>query len=134
MSKVNCKVTNSIVKTCNTKCTYTIYKSVFGYVYGLLTLYTLVALNVHIILLVPCFPLTPPQNGKMTCSLGDDGALSYRDTCTFTCDAGYELFASETRTCHGYGRWSGTDTICVGMSLILVFIVSIHVCVLTITQ
>jgi len=66
-------------------------------------------------LLVPCFPLTPPENGEMTCSLGDDGVLSYSDICTFTCNAGYELFASETRKCYGYGRWSGTDAICVGM-------------------
>jgi len=74
----------------------------------------------HIIPLVPCFPLPPPENGEMTCSPADDGVLSYSDTCTFTCNAGYELFASETMKCYGYVRWSGTDTICVGMCLAIV--------------
>ena len=48
----------------------------------------------------------------ITCSLGDDGVLSYEDTCSFTCDTGYELFGSDNRTCQGDGSWSGILTYC----------------------
>ena len=48
----------------------------------------------------------------ITCSLGDDGVPFYGDTCSFTCNAGYELTGSDTRTCQSDGRWSGVDTYC----------------------
>ena len=46
------------------------------------------------------------------CSLGDDEVLSYEDTCSFTCNTGYELTGSDTRTCQSDGSWSGTDITC----------------------
>ena len=46
------------------------------------------------------------------CPLGDDGVLSYEDTCTYTCDTGYEITGSSTRTCQSDGTWSGSDTMC----------------------
>ena len=46
------------------------------------------------------------------CSLGDDNVLSYEDICTFTCNTGYELTDSNTRTCQSNGSWSGSDTMC----------------------
>ena len=61
---------------------------------------------------VPCSPLTVPNNGIINCSLGDDGVPSYKDTCSFTCNTGYELTGSDTRTCQSNGSWSGIDTIC----------------------
>ena len=48
----------------------------------------------------------------VTCSLGDDGVPSYEDTCSFTCNTGYELTGSNTRTCQSNGRWSGSETMC----------------------
>jgi len=63
-------------------------------------------------LIVPCLPLTDPNNGVMTCSLGDDGIPSYEDTCNFTCNTGYELTGSNTRTCQSDFSWSGTGTMC----------------------
>ena len=48
----------------------------------------------------------------MTCSLGDDGVPSYEDTCSFTCNTGYELTGSDTRTCQIDGSWSGSETMC----------------------
>ena len=50
----------------------------------------------------------------ITCSLGDDGVPSYEDTCSFTCNTGYELTGSDTRTCQSDGNWSGTKTMCIG--------------------
>ena len=50
-----------------------------------------------------------PTNGMIICSLGDDGV---EDTCNFTCNTGYELIGSETRTCLSNGSWSGDDVMC----------------------
>ena len=63
---------------------------------------------------VRCSPLTNPNNGEISCSLGDDGVYSYEDTCSFTCNTGYELTGSDTRTCQSDGSWSGSDAVCKG--------------------
>ena len=62
--------------------------------------------------LVSCLSLTDPNNGMINCSLGDDGVPSYEDTCSFTCNTGYELTGSDTRICQSDGSWSGSDVIC----------------------
>ena len=51
----------------------------------------------------------------IVCSLGDDEIPSYEDTCSFTCDTGYELTGSDTRTCQSDGSWSGSQASCVIM-------------------
>ena len=56
---------------------------------------------------VQCPPLTAPDNGMISCTGNEVG-----DTCTISCDDGYELGGSETRTCQGDGSWSGTDATC----------------------
>ena len=48
----------------------------------------------------------------INCSLGDDRVPSYEDTCSFTCNTGYELTGSDTRTCQSNGNWSGSDDVC----------------------
>ena len=48
----------------------------------------------------------------INCSLGDDGVPSYEDTCSFTCNTGYELTGSDTRTCQSDGSWSGSENVC----------------------
>ena len=63
-------------------------------------------------LLVSCSPLNNPSNGIMNCSLGDDNITSYEDTCSFTCNTGYELTGNDTRTCQSNGSWSGSDSAC----------------------
>ena len=63
-------------------------------------------------LALPCPLLGDPNNGMINCSLGDDGVLSYGDTCSFMCDIGYELTGSGTRTCHSNGSWSGSVATC----------------------
>ena len=62
--------------------------------------------------LVNCSSLSDPNNGMINCSLGDDGVPSYEDTCSFTCNTGYELTGSDTRTCQSDGSWSGSDDVC----------------------
>ena len=62
--------------------------------------------------IVSCQSLTDPSNGMINCSLGDDEVPSYEDTCSFTCDTGYELTDNDTRTCQSDGTWSGNSTMC----------------------
>ena len=64
------------------------------------------------LLLVSCPSLSEPSNGMINCSLGDDGVPSYEDTCSFTCNTGYELTGSESRTCQSDGSWSGSNAVC----------------------
>ena len=52
------------------------------------------------------------NNGDVPCSKGDDGVLSYEDTCSVTCNTGYTLTGSDLRTCQSDGSWSGTDGSC----------------------
>ena len=61
---------------------------------------------------VSCPSLTDPNNETITCSLGDDEVPSYEDTCSFTCNTGYELTGSDSRTCQSNGSWSGSDDVC----------------------
>ena len=61
---------------------------------------------------VLCPSLTDPKNGVMTCLLGDDGVLSYKDTCNFKCNSHFEQRGSETRTCQSDESWNGTETMC----------------------
>ena len=63
-------------------------------------------------LIVFCSSLTDPYNGIINCSLGDDGVHSYEDTCSFTCNTGYKLIGSVTRTCQSDGSWSCGDAMC----------------------
>ena len=54
-----------------------------------------------------------PSNGEITsCSSGSIGVGYEGDTCSFTCNTGYELTGSDNRTCQSDGSWSGTDSTC----------------------
>ena len=67
-----------------------------------------------LIITVACQPLlSDPDNGAITCLLGHDGVPSFEDTCSFTCNTGYELTGSDTRTCQSDGSWSGSETLCI---------------------
>ena len=75
----------------------------------------------YVIFTVTCPPLVLP-NGMVNCSLGDDEVPSYEDTCSFTCNTGYELTGGGTRTCQSDGSWSNTEVICQeGMNTCLAF-------------
>ncbi|XP_065899772.1 uncharacterized protein [Dysidea avara] len=61
---------------------------------------------------VQCSTLFNTDNGTINCLLGDDEVPSYEDSCNLTCNTGYELTGSDTRTCQSNGRWSGSDGVC----------------------
>ena len=67
---------------------------------------------VFFLIIVTCPPLSDPSNGMVNCSLADDGVASHGDTCTYTCNTGYELTGGGTRTCQSDGSWSGSDAMC----------------------
>ena len=64
-------------------------------------------------MLVTCPSLTDPSNGMISCMLGGDGVAHPDDTCTFTCNNGYQLIGSGMRTCGDDGSWSGNDAMCI---------------------
>ena len=64
-----------------------------------------------------CSTLTAVDNGKMSCYNGStytNGESYEGDTCSFTCNTGYELTGSDNRTCQSDGSWSGSETSCRG--------------------
>ena len=69
-------------------------------------------MRVWVFLLVSCSSLSKPNNGMISCSLGDDGVPSHEDTCSFICNTGYKLIGSDTRICQSNGSWSGSDAMC----------------------
>ena len=73
-------------------------------------------LYVHIV--STCPPLNAPDNGIMTCVLGDDDVATHMDYCTFTCKNGYRMSGSYTRKCltsYGNAKWTGYAARCYGM-------------------
>ena len=63
-------------------------------------------------LLLVCPSLNDPSNGMINCTQGGDGVSDPGDTCTYTCNTGYELTGSNTRTCQSNGSWSGSAPTC----------------------
>ena len=64
--------------------------------------------------LVSCPPLTAPDNGMIDCT----GSL-FEDTCTFSCEADYNITGSESRTCQSDRTWSGSEAMCTRGMLLL---------------
>ena len=55
------------------------------------------------------------MNGTLQCSNGATTGV-FEDTCTFSCNAGYELQGSDNGTCLANQSWSGGDPICVALN------------------
>ena len=61
---------------------------------------------------IQCYNILAPANGEISsCSSGKVGVGYEGDTCSFTCDTGYELPGDDTRTCQSNGSWSGSDDV-----------------------
>ena len=58
--------------------------------------------------IVLCSPLVNIVNGSINCFLGP----SKEDICNVTCNKGFILVGSDTRTCLHNGSWSGIDGSC----------------------
>ena len=55
-----------------------------------------------------CLPLNAPDNGMIVCN-----GNQFEDTCTTTCNPGYELTGNGITTCLGNQTWSGTEVMCI---------------------
>ena len=65
-------------------------------------------------LVITCLVLSAPDDGQISCSPGND---SPGDTCTFTCDDGFKISGTQSRTCQDDGTWNGADdTVCTSES------------------
>ncbi|XP_078603674.1 P-selectin-like [Branchiostoma floridae x Branchiostoma japonicum] len=61
---------------------------------------------------VQCPALSNPTNGRMSCNNGS--SFRHPETCTFSCNHGYQLSAGSTsRTCQADRTWSGSAARCV---------------------
>ena len=58
-----------------------------------------------------CPMLRQPSNGTMRCTKDD---LSYQTMCEFSCNPGFKLVGSRTRTCLAIAFWSGLSAKCRG--------------------
>ena len=68
--------------------------------------------HLSIPLVTTCPILSAPGDGQISCSPGND---SPGDTCTLTCDDGFVIEGTQSRTCQDDLTWSGfDDTYCLG--------------------
>lgn len=64
---------------------------------------------ISLIYIVQC-PQLP--NGTIKCLNGSTIGM-YEDTCTFSCDDGFQLRGSHLEECLDTGKWSGANATCV---------------------
>ena len=62
--------------------------------------------------LVSCPTINEILDGAVDCEFESNATPSIGETCSFTCNTGYEITGSDTRTCQSDGSWSGTATMC----------------------
>ena len=72
----------------------------------------LLFLIVVLSIIVTCSPLNQPANGMIDCLLRGDNIANLGESCTFSCDNGFMLRGSVTRTCQNDSSWSGIETTC----------------------
>ena len=70
-----------------------------------------------------CQPLEDIDDGRVECSLGDDGVPTEGDTCIYVCDEGFVVIGDTvTRECQSDGTWSGSEPTCErGKNIIIVY-------------
>ena len=66
---------------------------------------------------VNCGTLTNPGNGRVSHTAG----TMFRQTATYSCNAGYKLLGNSTRTCQATRLWSGSVPTCLGKSLLALY-------------
>jgi len=61
-----------------------------------------------------CVTLVLTDGIKMSCDSKYTNGVGYvGDTCSFTCNTGYEFSGSDSRTCQNDGSWTGIKATCV---------------------
>lgn len=57
-----------------------------------------------------------PRNGNFSCTNGSFGMYYYTSVCTFTCNPGFNLSHTLSRTCTSAGTWDNTIPTCVNIN------------------
>ena len=70
--------------------------------------------NYLILTVMNCGALTNPTNGQVSHTAG----TTYGQTAIYSCNTGYSLVGSSTRTCQATGDWSGSVPTCQGGLLV----------------
>ena len=86
-------------------------------IYHCIDSYIMRALIVIIVIYIDSLPVQCPApiNGTLQCPNGATTGV-FENTCTFSCNAGYELQGSNNGTCLANQSWSGGDPICVALN------------------
>jgi len=50
------------------------------------------------------------------CDTKEDGVVLYEDICFFSCNSGYELIGSDSRTCQSNASLNGTKAMCIALN------------------
>ncbi len=58
---------------------------------------------------INCGHLTDPANGQVDTSSG----TIFGSTATYSCDSGYTLSGSSSRTCEDDGLWTQSEPVCI---------------------
>jgi len=78
-----------------------------SYIEQLLCMYNIFAV------LPLCQFLDDIDNGRVNCSLGEDGVPNEGDTCIYVCDEGFYVTGNTiVRECQSDGNWSGNEPTC----------------------
>ncbi len=81
--------------------------------------------------MIECDVLTDPANGQVNISSG----TIFGSTATYSCNNGYTLSGSVSRTCGASGFWSGSEPTCEGIArpiIINIILIIIHLQLLTV--
>lgn len=61
----------------------------------------------RLFVVISCNPLSSPANGDVAFSSTEFGAIA-----TYSCNDGFKLIGSKTRTCQLDSQWSGSEPFC----------------------
>ena len=65
----------------------------------------------NLCLVLECGPPTVPTNGLVDTPYG----TTFGSTATYTCDTGYILSGSQSRSCGADGNWTSSEPFCEGV-------------------
>ena len=71
------------------------------------SLYCSILTPIHVLTSGSCSSLSSPRYGRVSVTTRDIGGRA-----TYTCNSGFRLVGSSTRTCLSNGSWSGSQPIC----------------------
>ncbi len=94
--------------TCDRECFKQAYTTVTELSVVYVNKLALTCLHTYVLLAVDCGSLNNTANGLVSTSSG----TTFMMTANYTCNTGYNIVGSESRTCEASGVWSGEAPVC----------------------